>query len=271
MDNINDYLLEGKKRIEISDFTTAIEFFQVALEIEPENEKALIGLAESYQQKGDLLKAKKCYYRVLSNDPENDRALKGIEALLSERSGNTNQPFEPQVDSDNDFRVAKWGESRESIMKKERETNLLPDSPDVYLFKSTIAGMQCVVGYFFTNDQFTMAKYIFEEEHSNSNLFIDDYTRLVRLMSQKYGKPQEGGENNMIWFNDLWRDNYEDWGLAISAGHLAYDASWETEKTEILVQLSGENYQIHLVVQYLSRELKGKRHEKTLEDNMKWL
>ena len=75
----------------------------------------------------------------------------------------------------------------------------------------------------------------------------------------------------MIWHNDLYLDDYERWGFAISQGHLAYEAFWETEKSEILVQLSGENYEIKLFVQYLSREFKEKRQEKTSKDHMKWL
>ena len=40
----------------------------------------------------------------------------------------------------------------------------------------------------FYNNQLTLAIYIFEEEHSNSNLHNDDYTQLVCLMTEKYGK-----------------------------------------------------------------------------------
>lgn len=272
MDNINDYINEGNNRMAKADYSTATEFFQVALEIDPENEEALLAIASAYKMQGNIVKAKKSLYRVLSNNPEHTMALQGIEELVSNSNNyvaNSNSSM--GRDPDCDFRVAKWGETKEAIMKKEGETNLVPNNPDIYAFNGNIAGMKCLVAYFFTNNQLTMAKYIFEEEHSNSNLHIDDYTQLVRLMTEKYGKPIEGGENNMVWFNDLYRDNFEDWGFAISMGHMAMDATWETAKSDILVQLSGENYEIKLIVQYIGREFKEKRQEKSKEDNMKWL
>lgn len=38
--------------------------------------------------------------------------------------------------------------------------------------------------------------------------------------------------------------------MAVSVGHLAYGASWETSTTKVSLVLSGDNYKIKLVLSY---------------------
>ncbi len=274
MDNINDYLSEGQSRLAKSDYLTAIEFFQVALEMEPENEEALLGAAFAYQKQGNIIKAKKCYYRVLSNDPEHAEALKGIEALISngnhETIENTTEETEKEMDAEKDFRVANWGDPYQLVQKREGEANLVQKS-DIYAFSGTVASLPCTVLYGFTDDKLTIGKYIFNIEHSNQNDYIYDYEELVDLLTSKYGKPTHGGKNNAVWFDDLFRDDYSDWGRAISYGHLAYDTSWETPDTEILCQLSGDNYEIKLVIQYVGKNFSQIREAASKKDKMRGL
>ncbi|MCD8403926.1 hypothetical protein [Tenacibaculum finnmarkense] len=79
-------------------------------------------------------------------------------------------------------------------------------------------------------------------------------------MKKKYGKPKE---DKTIWKNDLYKDDYSQWGFAVSLGHLIYYSSWETEKTSILFLLNGENYDLKTVIEYSSKELS------TIEDQVR--
>lgn len=89
-------------------------------------------------------------------------------------------------DNGNDFRVAKWGESKASIMKKEGKEDVA-NMDKIYLFSDVVAGYNCDVAYIFTNDKLTMAKYFFHPSHTNKNEYIYDYKKLVNLMTEKYG------------------------------------------------------------------------------------
>jgi len=68
---------------------------------------------------------------------------------------------------------------------------------------------------------------------------------------------------------DLYKDDYSDWGTAISLGHLLYFSTWETENTEIASILTGENFDISCVIEYSSKsleELEKKAKEKKALD-----
>ena len=91
------------------------------------------------------------------------------------------------------------------------------------------------------------------EDHTNKNFYINDYEELKEILTKKYGKPKK---DEKIWDNELYKDDRSSWGLAVSVGHLAYGASWETSTTEIVLRLSGDNYKISLILAYDSKELK---------------
>ena len=113
--------------------------------------------------------------------------------------------------------------------------------------------------------------FVLASEHYDEDDYIYDYEELVDLLTSKYGKPTHGGKNNAVWFDDLFRDDYSDWGRAISYGHLAYDTSWETPDTEILCQLSGDNYEIKLVIQYVGKNFSQIREAASKKDKMRGL
>jgi hypothetical protein len=92
---------------------------------------------------------------------------------------------------------------------------------------------------------------MFIQEHSNKNSYINDYDEMNETLKQKYGVPKE---TKKTWLNDLYRDDYDSWGFAISLGHLAYYSVYETESTTITILLQGENYDISHGVEYKSRQ-----------------
>ena len=159
-----------------------------------------------------------------------------------------------------DFRKANWG-MKMSEVKKTEAGKILQETEDVLAYEATLAGFKTLVIYIFAGDQLTRAKYSIIEEHSNKNDFITDYSSLKDLLTKKYGNPME---DETIWKDDLYRDKYSDWGFAISLGHLFYYSKWDTEKTEIVSVLNGENYQLKTVIEYTSKNL-GKQEEKIRE------
>lgn len=167
--------------------------------------------------------------------------------------------------SENDFRVAKWGDSKESVIQKEGRQNEL-NIDRLYKFSDFVAGMKCDVVYIFTNDKLTMAKYIFNPTHTNKNDYISDYKDLVKLMSEKYGNPEY---DTPEWKNSLYKNDKEEYGFAISLGHLSYSAGWFGDITKTMVALYGENYKITLMVQYESEKYKELQDKQNTKDKIK--
>jgi len=157
----------------------------------------------------------------------------------------------------NDFRKADWGMSIEEV-KKTEETEILKETNDVLVYETTLAGYQALVAYIFAGNKLTRAKYSFIEDHSNKNDYISDYSNLKTLLTKKYGNPYE---DETFWKNDLYRDDYSDWGFAISLGHLFYYAKWDSESTDIVAILQGENYQIETIIEYTSKDLENQEEK----------
>jgi hypothetical protein len=151
-----------------------------------------------------------------------------------------------------DFRKTNWGMSVKQV--KEIEDAKLDIESDTTLGYSNIKidGKNFICVYFFLEDKLYRSGYGFLEKHSNDNFYIDDYENLKGILTKKYGKPVL---DKIIWKNDLFKNKQQDWGTAISIGHLEYFSSWETITTYINLGLNGDNYKISLTLGYYSKEL----------------
>lgn len=166
----------------------------------------------------------------------------------------------------NGFRYNAWGDNQATVKTKEN-FELIQESSDLIAYKGRIAELDMMIGYLFTNNKLTTGKYLITEDHSNKNDYITDYNKLKGLLTEKYGAPKE---DEKYWKDDLYKDDYSDWGFAVSLGHLVYYATYENEKSEITLMLRGENYEISLLIEAKSKELKdiekNAKEKKVLDD-----
>ena len=70
-------------------------------------------------------------------------------------------------------------------------------------------------------------------------------------MTNKYGTP---AEDETLWRNNLFKDEPEQYGTALSIGHLVYYSSWNLEKTEISLFIEGDNFKVSHTLEYASKE-----------------
>lgn len=165
-----------------------------------------------------------------------------------------------------DFRKTRWGMSKKEVLKIEKEKLLSTDDSTVLVFSSEINSLDCGIVYQFAEDKLAKAGYLITEEHTNKNDYINDYDNLKEILIKKYGAPLRSGK---VWKNDLYKDSPEDWGFAISIGHLGYTSKWETPRTEINLGLNGDDYKIRLIVYYESKELKSILEKEKDKENLK--
>ena len=150
-----------------------------------------------------------------------------------------------------DFRKTNWGMSKEQVKATEdKKPDFETDTAFGYWVKISGKNFRCF--YSFLEDKLYIGGYTSVEKHTNKNLYIDDYEEVKEALTKKYGKPKT---DKVMWENDLYKSDKQDWGLAISIGHLVYAASWETSTTKINLMLSGDNYKINLDLFYTSKEL----------------
>lgn len=157
-----------------------------------------------------------------------------------------------------DFRKTTWGMTMEEVKAVETATPYGDESDDVLMFLGEISELECVIVYFFTNNLLTGGRYYFTEKHSNDNDYLSDYETMKELLSKKYGKPSTDDE---YWKDDLYKDDYSSWGFAVSYGHYVRYAGWESDKTDIEIVISGENFSIRHQIDYMSVELADMKEE----------
>jgi hypothetical protein len=150
------------------------------------------------------------------------------------------------------FRKTKWGMSKKEV-KKTETGKIVRDDEKVLVYNGIVSNIDALIVYIFASDKLVRAKYMFTPKHTNKNDYLIDYDNVKETLTKKYGSPQP---DDSYWRNELYKDDYSEWGFAVSLGHLTYSSEWETENTKILLMLSGENYDIDLNAEYSSKALK---------------
>jgi len=106
------------------------------------------------------------------------------------------------VEAKYDFRKTNWGMSKEQVKTTEDKK---PDFEDntMLSYEVTISEKDFDCAYLFLEDKLYGSRYLFFEEHTNKNLYIDDYEELKEILTKEYGKPKI---DKVTWKNDLFKN-----------------------------------------------------------------
>lgn len=153
----------------------------------------------------------------------------------------------------------------EKVKATEDKENVSPDKK-AYIFETTIADIPCYASFQFINNKLVKGAYLFTQIYGNKNSYIDDYKRIVKLLTRVYGSPKEDREN---WKKGgvFTKDDPNDYGFAVSQGYLSYFASWENDKTEVETCLrAGDNFgEIIHAIQYTEKNAQSLLEERETE------
>lgn len=128
----------------------------------------------------------------------------------------------------------------------------------------SIANKKCMVAYYFIENVLIAGAYSFSQRYYDKNEYINDYINLKENLKKKHGEPIK---DDVIWLNDLYKDEPRHYGLAVSEGNLKYQSIWEKDDTEIILFLIGDNLKCNLILRYKSKKyeyLSEKLKEKIL-------
>jgi hypothetical protein len=156
---------------------------------------------------------------------------------------------EPPKTNKPNFRGIPFGTKREKVLDWEDGDPFIKNDGRV-AYRGETAGLSAIRVYYFTADsnKFVTADYIFREQHSNRNLYINDYKNVQSILEDIYGEPTSGrGE---IWLDDLYRDEPSQYGFAVSLGDLRYRYEWKTDSLKVIHILRGDNYKITHTASY---------------------
>ena len=111
--------------------------------------------------------------------------------------------------------------SQEEVISHE-DTNLFLESLDILAYEDTVAGLNCLVSYYFKQDQLIEAQYSFELSKDDYTYSMLNYKKVKEFLIAKYGLPLEDKEaidleyySNLYlnsldrvnqWISDMWND-----------------------------------------------------------------
>jgi len=153
--------------------------------------------------------------------------------------------------AERDLRNVNWGMSKEEVMNNETLT-LVEQIDNNLVYFTSVSNLECLLIYEFVNNKLYSANYVFSEEHTTQNQYINDYFTIKGLLEKKYGEPVNYEER---WNDSLFKSDPDKRGLAVSVGHLSYLISWETNQTEINLLMYGDNFKISTILFYQSKKL----------------
>tara|TARA_Y100000591_G_scaffold332027_1_gene367895 strand:+ start:236 stop:907 length:672 start_codon:yes stop_codon:yes gene_type:complete len=148
-----------------------------------------------------------------------------------------------------DFRKTKWGQSKTDVLSAESAKRIEGLQDDILGYNTTVGGLKAMTGYYFVNDKLWKGVYIFSESHTNKNQYINDYNSITAILKKKYGEPTV---TDVLWSNDLYKDDYSSWGFSVSLGYTTFYSQWKTDNTAISLILSGNNYKFDHKLSYES-------------------
>ena len=153
-----------------------------------------------------------------------------------------------------DFRKVRWGMSKDEVKTVEDKDDNIPFliDEDTIAYNDRILGKNVRLVYYFNEDKLFASAYLLSEKYINKNKFVDDYDEIVSSLKLKYGKPKE---EITSWSNDFYNSDYTKRGMAYSMGHVKTITMWGNGATDIVAQISGENFDINVRITYYDRVL----------------
>ncbi len=142
-----------------------------------------------------------------------------------------------------DFSIAKWGDSKGSVIVKEEKSNITPfDEDDYLIYKFDIMGMKDVrLVYQFRENKLNLGVFIFKETHETADHHINDFQDVNLIVSKKYGDPMRTGP---VWIQDVVPMDAPDLADALIKDKVYFQSVWQTPRTIIEHQLTMRNGEI---------------------------
>lgn len=152
------------------------------------------------------------------------------------------------TNAQNNFRDTEWGMSAEKVKQSEDGDPALENEESIGYFGS-VASLDVIIAYYFVENKLYKGAYIFNEDHTNKNLYLEDYLEIKEILTEKYGEPLR---SEVEWNDDLYKDDVSEYGLAVSIGHLKMFSIWSLDDIVIEHRIEGDNYEIRHNVVYTS-------------------
>lgn len=150
------------------------------------------------------------------------------------------------------YGLTRWGMSPSNV--KKAYPKIIPCGKTLALSEQSIAGMSAFISFSFTQNKLASVVVLFTEHFVNTNNYAYEFEKIKGWLTKKYGTPSKDRKD---WSDDLYKDEPDNIGMAISTGRLKMFSEWEMPSTRISSLCTGENFEVSVVVYYKSKNLAG--------------
>ncbi len=184
-------------------------------------------------------------------------AAAGEEVIETEEETEEQMLLDP-INPEYDFKTFCWGDSEEDVRAVEGDDIFDTDKAagyDAYYiaYDTTVVEVPVYLVYIFSDDGLMQVRYLFKQRHSDKTKYINDFKKIEKEITKKYGEPVRSGEN---WDTERHEEFYaDDLGKALTYGYLTYDTSYDLPRTTIDLTMDADNYEISTYLIYQSKEL----------------
>ncbi|MCF7804011.1 MAG: hypothetical protein K9N46_01750 [Candidatus Marinimicrobia bacterium] len=154
----------------------------------------------------------------------------------------------PLIAQDTDFRSTSWGMTKSEV-KSAEDNQLLQEKANVLYYSDDLAGEQVYVVYQFEgqNNTLNQGQYILNAGFESGSQFVEYFESLESTMREDYGSPEV--DTTLVQ-----AEQYQDKPAeGLENGEVQLQTSWQTEETEIVIQLWNGDRGIQLAVQYIGK------------------
>lgn len=154
------------------------------------------------------------------------------------------------------FDEMQWGVSKKYILEMEGKPSSQErvKGRDIMRYVQKVINMDCAIDYVFAANRLSKTKFSFLNTYPEDlNAYLEDYRKVKDALIQKFGRPVD---ENMNWRDSSFRDDFANWGEAVSLGHLSLSSLWQTPQTEITASLGGSGEEVSLVVEFAALQIK---------------
>jgi hypothetical protein len=163
-----------------------------------------------------------------------------------------------------DFRSSSWGDDMKTVIQVEGEP--VHQEHDLLIYVRELNGVEYQAFFAFEDLKLTSGGYLSNADYSNKNDYVYDHKRLTEQLTSKYGEPDKDEHE---WRSNLYRNNPDKIGMAVSIGAYAVYTSWIVDGTEIMNSLTGSDFDVRQGVTYYSidsvRERRSKERKEALD------
>ncbi len=145
-----------------------------------------------------------------------------------------------------DFGSARWGMTKDQVIASQG-SNPVSQSEDSLQYTGSYNGANAELIYTFSSGRLVKGRYIVLESAADEASYLRKYESIKRHLTIKYGEPQTDQKN---WANTIYKDQPNRHGFAVYIGHLSYKTKWITNRSDILLELRSNNYNMLLEAVY---------------------